>query len=190
MKFNKTLFIYGLIGGILGVSLFLGPIVVSPEYYLESDNFSGGEVVGYTVMLLSMIPVYFGTRAYRNKFHKETFSFLKGLGSAMRITLISSLVFYIGNVLLYEVIAPDFLNDFAEVYHDYMLESAKTAEEIEAVNAEFGASNQWFRNSYLYGLLMTVSVFLFGLIISLISALVLRRNDESQSLNTIETSDS
>lgn len=185
MKINKTLLVSGLIGGITGTLLFLGPIAFSTDSYLEPDNYALGEVIGYSVMFLSMLPVFFGTRSYRNKFHSHDFTFIKAFGSAMLITLISSVIFYIGNILLYEIISPNFLQDFSVSYREYVLEAAKTETERKAIAIDYDKQSALINNSYLYALIMTSSVFLFGLIISLISALVLRKNNP---MVTIENS--
>lgn len=173
---NKSIRNYGIIGGLFGTVFFLGPLVINPDQYLDPSNFENGEIVGYSVMFLSMVPVFLGTRAYRNKYFKDApFSFAKGLISGLKITAIATLVFYIGNVLVYEVIAPGFLEKFGVIYYDHMVETAANEEAKAAMIAEFEAMEPYVKNGFLYGIIMSASVLIFGLIISLISAFSLKR---------------
>lgn len=173
---NKALRNYGIIGGLIGTVFFVGPIAVSPEYYLDPAHFENGEVVGYSVMFLSMVPVFLGVRAYRNKYYPGlAFSFSKGLVSGLIITGIATLVFYLGNIIIYEIISPGFLEEFSHVYYDYMLQEASDEIAKASIKANFNSMEPFIKNGFLYGLLMSVQVLMFGLIISLISALSLKR---------------
>lgn len=156
----------------------MGPAAVNPEYYYNPDNYKNGEIIGYSVMFISMLPVFLGTRAYRNKFFTDTpFTFGKGLVSGLVITLIGTAVFYLGNVLVYEVLQPNFLEEFGVHYKEFMLEQGATQAEKDKILEEFNSMKGMMENGYIYGLLMASSVFLFGLIISLVSATILRRSD-------------
>ena len=147
---NRTTFYYALTGGLFATVFFLGPIVFSSDSYMDPDFYDIGEVIGYSVMILSMLPVYFGTRAYRRQLAPEPLTFGKGLVTALLITLISCIVFYLGNVLVYEVLAPDFLDEFTEAYKDNMLKMAETETEREAFRQQFKAEAGMLSNSYLY----------------------------------------
>lgn len=173
---NKELRNYGILGGLIGAIFFAGPIAIFTDHYLDPGNFGNSEVVGFSVMFLSMVPVFLGTRAYRNKYFQDSaFSFGKGLVSSLIITGIATLVFYIGNVVVYEVLAPDFLSEFSPIYYDYMVEQATTEAEKAKIMAEFESFKPYANNGFLYGIVMSASVLIFGLIISLISALTLKR---------------
>lgn len=168
---NPTILKFGVFSGLAGALLFLGPFVVVPEVSFDPKSMARSEIIGYSSMFLSMTLVFFGVRAHRNE-TDGPFTFLDALKTGILITLISVFVFYLGNVLLYEVIHPDFLETFFEGYRKYSIETGASAEEI----AQLNASEKMFTNGYLYGLLMASSTLLMGLVISLISSLLLKRN--------------
>lgn len=176
-KMKKTVLIYGIIGGLVVTLLFLGPVVINAEQYMDPENMASGEILGYSIMILSMLCVFFGVRHYRKKRDGQEFSFGKGMAAGVLITLVATAVFYIGNVVLYEVVAPDFLQEFSSYYKDYMLESASGPEERDQILAAYESEAYLMENSYLYALLMAGSVFFIGIIISLLSALILRRKE-------------
>lgn len=172
---NKKLINNGVLAGTIVTLLFLGPIVVTPDNYMDPNNFAMGEVIGYSIMVLSMLPVYFGTRSYRNKFVKGEFTFGKGFISALKITVFATVVFYIGNVLVYEVLAPDFLGEFGKHYKEYLLESATDEAMRDKMAEDFESQAALLGNSYAYAGIMASSILMIGVVISLISGLVLRR---------------
>lgn len=166
---------FGVIGGTVVSVLFLGPFLIFSDMYTNPDSMAWGEVVGYSTMILSMLAVHFGIRQYRNEFFPASFSFVKGLGTGVLITLVATAVFYLGNVLLYEVLMPNLLTDFAEPYKEHLMQSATSEIEKEQIIEEFEKNSAILENSYLYALLMAVTVFFIGLVISLVSALILKR---------------
>jgi hypothetical protein len=167
---------YGLIGGIVVSVLFLGPIVIDANSYMDPEKMRSGEIIGYSIMVLSMLSVYFGIRAYRKNYNKAEFSFLKGLAVGLQITVLANVIFYAANVLLYEVISPNFLAEFGTNYKQYIIDSVPDEASKLKVAREFESQASVLENSYLYALVMASSTFFIGIIISLISALVLKRS--------------
>jgi hypothetical protein len=172
---KNTIIKYGAIGGTLVSVLFLGPMLLFPYYFTDPSSMAYSEVIGYSTMILSMLTVHFGTRHYRNEFFPTDFSFTKGLKVSILITLVASLVFFLGNILLYEVLAPNFLSDFSEPYKEYLLSNASNELERTKVLEEFEKSKMFIESSFFNAALMAVTVFLIGLVISLISALTLTK---------------
>lgn len=166
---------YGLLGGLLISLLFLGPIVIAPGAYTEADQMVSSEIFGYSVMILSMLTVYFGIRQSRNNNPDTRYSFGKGLITGLKITIVACAVFYLGNVLLYEVIAPDFLAEFSDYYLQNLIENAGSEVERQKIMADFEATAFIIESSYAYAALMSASALMIGLVISLISSLILMR---------------
>lgn len=171
---NKTILTYGAIGGILVTLLFLGLIVFSADSYMDPEKMKGGEVYGYSVMIVCMLSVFFGVRAYGKKL-EGTLSFLKALGVGLQITVVACLLFYLGNVLLYEVISPNFLTEFGDYYKEYMMDNATSEAEKAKVLQDFEQSAAFLENGFLYALLMAGTTLFIGIIISLISAITLKQ---------------
>jgi hypothetical protein len=170
---KKTGLIYGVLAGASAAIFFLVPVSF---YDPASDgNFmmKYGELFGYGAQLLSMLFVLFGVRAL-SKQSATHFSFLRGLGSGLGITLIATAIFYLGNVLLYEVINPNFLSDFMEAYEPKLLEAASTPEERAAVEQQMKEWAPLVANGWLYAGLMCMSVLGFGVLFSLLSAFLFK----------------
>ena len=57
---KKTVLVFGLIGGVVISALMLGSIPFAKKIGFDKSQF-----VGYTVMVLSFLMVFFGIRSYR-----------------------------------------------------------------------------------------------------------------------------
>lgn len=173
---NKTLITYGLAGGAIVSILFLGPIAFTPGAYMEPSNMARNEIIGYSIMILSMLSIYFGMRAYKNNY-EGNFGFGKALWTGMQINIIANLLFYLCNVLIYEVIAPGFLEEFAEYYKGFMSEMAANEQERAQMLQEYEESRYLWTNSYLYAMVMASTTFFMGIVISLISSMILKQKN-------------
>lgn len=167
---KKTSLIYGLLAGALAAILFLVPV----SFYDPGDDsdfmMKYGELFGYGAQLLSMLLILFGIRALSKQ--SDSFSFLQALGSGLGMTLIATVIFYFGNVLLYEVINPNFLSDFMEAYEPKLLEAASSPEERAAIEQQMKEWAPLIANGWKYAALMCMSVLGFGIFFSLLSALL------------------
>ncbi|QTN38365.1 DUF4199 domain-containing protein [Cryomorphaceae bacterium] len=162
---------FGVYSGLAATIFFLGPMVVSPDSFLQPENMASGEVVGYTTMFLCMSLVFFGVRAHRKE-ASGGYSFGDGFKAGLLITVVSTVVFYLGNVLVYEVIKPGFLEEFFVFYREYMVENGSSEAEI----AQMDSSAVMMTNGWIYAVVMASTTFLMGLVISLISGITLRRS--------------
>lgn len=141
----------------------------------NSTDFGTREVVGYAAIVISLLFVFFGIRHYRDKENGGTLSFGKGLQAGVLITLIPAAVFGLFSVVHTEVIDPNFTETY---YSHYLAEQQKmlSPEKFEQVKAEFEAQRAMFENPVFNFFLMFLTVFVIGLIITVISSLVLKRS--------------
>ena len=160
---------FGLYSAITILVLFLFSF-----FFLEGLSFASQEVVGYLSMFIALSFVFFGIKSHRDNLKDQKITFRKALGIGLLIVLFPSIVFGLFNAFYVLVLNPDFAEQyFATMSAD--LATQFSGAELEAkleearVMMEFGASPFWG------SLLMGVTVFLLGFIVSLISAVILKR---------------
>ncbi|WP_339695711.1 DUF4199 domain-containing protein [uncultured Roseivirga sp.] len=159
---------YGVIASLIvvGVPLLSGLIIG-----FGIDSFAMGEIVGYTSMIVAMTTVYFGMRQYRDQMNNGIITFGTGLKIGSLISVLAGIAFALYNVVFVTIIMPD----FNEQYFAYAEGLEIGTPEFETKFAAMMESNG-FMFSVLGGtILMFVTVFLIGFIISVISALMLQR---------------
>jgi hypothetical protein len=168
---KKTVLTFGLIGGVMISALMLATVP-----FAKQIGFEKAEFVGYTVMVLSFLMVFFGIRSYRDNIYGGTISFGKAFGIGLLITLVASACYVTTWELIYYWFAPD----FAEKYGAYMLEKARdagaTEQELAARAAEMARFREMYKNPLINAGITLIEVFPIGLLVTLVSAAILRRN--------------
>lgn len=147
------------------------------HFFLVVPNFksANAEVAGYLTMLLSMIFVFAGIKHYRDKVNNGVLSFWQGLKVGVLIVLIPSVAFGLFDILYTEVINPDWMDN----YYEEMVAQAKKStapEKLDGALRKLESSKEIFSNPFLQFLLMAITVFIIGFIVTIISSLTLRRN--------------
>jgi hypothetical protein len=127
-------------------------------------------------MVVAFLMVFFGIRSYRDNIYGGTISFWKAVGIGVLITLVASACY----VTTWEVIYYWFAPDFVEKYGAYMLEQARqagaTERELAAKAAEMARFREMYKNPLINAGVTFIEVFPIGLVVTLISAAILRRN--------------
>lgn len=132
------------------------------------------EVAGYLTMLLSMVFVFIGIRQYRDKCNNGQLSFGQGLKVGILIVLIPSVAFGLFDLLYTEVLHPGWVDEY---YANYIarIKASTPPAQLEAALQKANDQKELFSNPLMQFLLMSATVFIIGLIVTIISALTLRR---------------
>ncbi|MEQ6166060.1 MULTISPECIES: DUF4199 domain-containing protein [unclassified Ekhidna] len=168
----KRLIYFGLLAGIINV---IGWIVLDALFQGDGFDFSLGETLGYTAMLIALSTVFFGVKSYRDKELNGQITFKNAFLKGLVIVSIASLIYVVG----WEIYYPNFQADFGEKYSAYLIsnleEQGLSSTEIAKEKASMEQWMQMYKNP-LYRVPMTLmEIFPLGLIVTLISALILKR---------------
>jgi hypothetical protein len=167
---KKVVLTFGLIAGLI-ISVLMGGSL------LIADKIGSGHsmVLGYTMMVASFLLVYFGIRSYRDNNLAGQISFGRAFACGILITLITC-VFY---VAMWEIIYFNFIPHFMDGYFAAQIHKVQSAGLDPATTAARVAAIQHSQQSYQNPLINSAYTFMeplpVGLIITLISAAVLRR---------------
>ncbi|MDX2049035.1 MAG: DUF4199 domain-containing protein [Chitinophagaceae bacterium] len=167
---KQTVFRYG----IYSTLLLLGLGMINLFIIARAGSYAVQEVAGYLSILLSMIFIFFGVRHYRDHVNKGTLGFGEGLKVGVLILLIPSVFFGLFDLLYTEVINPSWKEDY---YNHYLagLKSSVPADQFDAEKKKMEAQKEMFSNPVIQFLLMSLTVFIIGFIVTIISSLALRR---------------
>jgi hypothetical protein len=165
---KKAFLRYGLLSALFMTVFFLIDDIILHDYL----NFQVREIVGWVGIFLSTLFIYFGIKYYRDRLNNGVVSFGEALKLGLLILVLPSLAFGIFNVI-YVMANPEFLN----TYYEVKLAEARALPpaEVQAAIAEVEKGREMFGNPGVQFLFMFLSVFAVGLIVTVISALILRR---------------
>lgn len=167
---KKTVLTFGLISGAIAAVLMLATMP-----FIERIGFDKGMYVGYTGMVLAFLMVFFGIRSYRENVGDGEITFGRAFSIGILITLISSVCY----VITWEIIYFGFNPDFCDKYATYVVEKARasgaSAQVIEATRQKMRDLTALMNNPFLNAAMSFVEPLPVGLLITVISALVLRK---------------
>jgi hypothetical protein len=172
---KKIVLTFGLISGAIAALMMFAttPLVGRMSYeYLT--------ILGYTTFVACFLMVFFGIRSYRDNVGGGKITFGKAFKVGILITLISCGIY----VISWEFIYHNFLPDFLEKYCAYMVEKMRAAGATpEAINQQIQENDkfmQMYKNPLIRYSFSLMEAFPVGLLITFISALILRRKAPSQ----------
>ena len=180
---KKTVLTFGLISGVISSVLMCATI----PFLRDSEHGDKGLLIGYTAIVLSVLLVFFGIRSYRDNLADGSISFGRAFSIGICITLISC-AFY---VITWEILYFNFLHGFMDSYFAAQIQRAQstpgTAAAIQAKVAAIRHSQQLYENPLVNMLYTFIEPFPVGLLITLISAAILRRKAQPQASSLAET---
>ncbi|GAC17426.1 DUF4199 domain-containing protein [Paraglaciecola arctica] len=162
---------FGLIYGLaLGIGFYVSHLVLGTN----ADNFTKGEIVGYSVMIISSLAVVMGIKEYKQKRAPAPLGFMGALGVGLGISLIAANMFALYNWLYLEFINPTFTATYIQYSEQQILSSGLEPIVIEQQLEELAHYADLMSNNFTQSMLMFATVFIIGLLFSLVSALALR----------------
>lgn len=171
---KKTVLTFGLISG--GITSLMMAVTVP---FADRIGFDKGMVIGYTAIVLSFLMVFFGIRSYRENVGNGEISFGRAFSVGILITLISCACY----VITWEIIYFNFLPDFVDKYMAHMVErleaSGATQEVIDQKVRQMKSIN--YNNPLINAAITFTEPFPIGLLVTLISAAILRRRRKATS---------
>ena len=169
---KRIVIIFGLLSGAIVGTLMSVAVPLSHKGLISSDS---GEVLGYTSMVLAFLMVFFGIRSYRENVGGGMVSFGKAFTVGILITLIACVVY----VAVWEVLYFNFMPDFADKYAAQTIEKVRARgasdAEIAKTIRQMTDFKRMYRNPVINVGMTFMEIFPVGLIVTLLSAAILRR---------------
>ena len=171
---RKIIVTFGLISGAISSLMMIALVTFGGRI-----GFDRGAIIGNTSIVLSFLMVFVGIRTYRDNIGNGQITFLKAFAVGLSITLISCIIY----VVTCEVIYYNFIPGFWDAYGAHLVEKltasgAKPAA-IQAKLEQVRKYKELYKNPLFNAALTFIDPFPIGLVITLISALVLRRKPRS-----------
>jgi Protein of unknown function (DUF4199) len=167
---KKTVLTFGLISGLI-ISVLTGGSL------LLADKIGSGHsmALGYTIMVASFLLIYFGIRSYRDNDLAGQISFGRAFTCGILIALITTICYVAMWEVLYFNFMPHFMDGyFAAQIHKVQssgLDPAAVAAQVAAIQR----SAQLYQNPFVNIAYTFIEPFPVGVIITLVSAAILRR---------------
>lgn len=161
---------FGFASGLLLLALFAVTLPLSMSGVIDHS-----EVIGYSSMVLAFLFVFFGVKSYRDNIGGGSIGFGKAFQVGILITLITCAMY----VIAWEIAYFNFFPDFLDKYNANVLAKMHAAGASEAAirekTAEMAQMAKLYANPLFNSGITFMEVFPVGLIVTLVSAAILRR---------------
>lgn len=144
----------------------------------SNPQFKSNDALGYAAMIAVFSLIFVGIKNYRDKYHAGVITFGKAFKTGLYISLIASTM-YVGVWLIdYYIFIPGYLDQYiAHVLYNAKIDGA-TQEVLNQKAAEMANFKELYKNPAFVVLVTYAEVLPAGVIISLISALILKRKEK------------
>lgn len=170
---KKVVLVFGLISGAISSVLMFASLTLMNNGTIDHKN---GYVIGYTAIFLSFVLVFFGIRTYREN-HGGAITFGRGVAVGLLITLISCVFYVVSWEIIYFNVMPDFIDKWAAHSVAELREQGASAETIAAKQKEMSEFKAIYDNPLMNAAYTFLEPFPVGLIVTLVSAAILRRRE-------------
>ncbi len=165
---KKTALKYGLISGGLIISSWF--ISLGFE---ETTDFGMAEIIGYAIMIIALSAVFMGIKSIRDE--KGSLTFKDGFLNGLAITLVASTIYVIGWMIYVPSFAPDFADKYGASQVEIIEQSELSPQEKEEQIQDMNEWIETYKQPHVMAAMTFVEIFPVGVIITLISALILKR---------------
>jgi hypothetical protein len=175
-QMRKLIILYGVIAGLIVSAM----MALSMGYFCAKGDFEGGLIYGYAAMLVAFSMIFIGVKSFRDKHNGGIISFGKACKIGLLITLVASTMYVISWLITYYCFIPDFMDKYAAAMLAKEQASGISADELAKKTAEMAQMKEWYKNPLVVILMTYVEILPVGIVVTLISALVLKRTKPRQ----------
>jgi hypothetical protein len=169
---------FGIASGVVLAALTSVMLSLCMNGTLDFDN---TELVGYSAMVLSFLFVFFGVRTYRDTVAAGAIGFGKAFQVGLLITLITCAMYVIAWEITYFNFLPDFFDQYTAHVLGRMRADGESAAEIAEQTAQMARMAELYDNLLFNAGITFMEVFPVGLIVTLVSAAILRRKPRQEA---------
>lgn len=171
---KKIVLTFGLISGgiISAMTAIMLPLCMNGTIDMDKS-----EIIGYSSMVLAFLLVFFGIRTYRENVGGGTITFGKAFKVGILITLITCAVYVIAWEIVYFNFIPDFMDRYAALSIQKLRDKGASDAAIATATQDMARFKELYKNPLINIGITFMEIFPVGLIVTLISAAILRRKD-------------
>jgi hypothetical protein len=169
---QRIVWTFGLIAGTILAGLLVAMVQMCMD---ENADLEKSEIVGYSGMVLAFVMVFVGIRSYRENAGGGTITFGKAFKVGIIITLIACAIYVVTWQIVYFNFVPDFGEKYAARVIKQMQEDGATGAAVVAKREELAKFAKLYKNPLFNAGITFLEVFPVGLVVTLISAAILRK---------------
>lgn len=171
---KRIVLVYGLIAGaIVGAML----LITMPLYKSGTLNFDNGELLGYSTMTIALSLIFFGVKSYRDKNLGGEISFGKAMQVGLLIMVVAAVIYALCWEVSYRQVGDEFTRKMTEHYVEQKKADGATEAELAKIKKDWESFGELYKNPVIRFGFTLLEITPVGVVLSLLSAALLRRKD-------------
>lgn len=178
---RKIALTFGIIAGLINAAIAMLLTTIAGDEMIHANS----EWIGYLVMIIALSMIFVGIKQYRDKHLGGIIKFGKAFLVGLYIALVAS-AFYVGSWEIYlQTSDTNFMATYSASVIENMKSEGATTVEIAEMEEQMQFYSEMYENPILRMLITLSEILPVGLIISLISAALLRNSSFMPSAENI-----
>jgi hypothetical protein len=171
---KKIIILNGLIAGAI-----VSAMLVITQYIFRANDttLDYGMLIGFSTMLISLSLIFVAIKSYRDEHQNGVITFGKAFQIGILITLITSFMYATTWEIYFNTIGSDFMEWYAKAQLDKLVAKNASEVEINEMKTSLEEMAVAYQNPLLRYSMTLTEIFPVGLIITLISAGLLRKKE-------------
>ncbi len=174
---KKTILTFGIISGLVASVLMCTTIPL----LRDTTHGSQALIIGYATIVLAALLIFFGIRSYRDNIAGGAITFGRAFTIGLGITLVSCIIYVLAWEIVYFNFLPHFMDSYFAAQIQHVQSGPGTPAQIQARIATIRQSQIAYQNPLINALYTFIEPFPVDLLITLVSAAILRRKPTSQT---------
>jgi hypothetical protein len=168
---KRNILVFGFVAGLILAAFVFSIGFITEHVHSHIDNY----VIGYGAMIIAFSFIFVGIRNFRDKYNAGVVSFGKAFLIGLGISLIGSTLYVACWSIEYYCFMPDFMDKYSATLIQQAQHSGLSPEAMQKKLESINNMARMYKNPLMVVLFSYVEVLPVGLVISLITALILRR---------------
>jgi hypothetical protein len=168
---SRIILVFGILAGVVAAV----PMCLIAASF-EHDSAAQSYFVGYLVLVLALSLIFFGVKRLRDREHGGVIRFVPALLAGLGISAVAGVIYVIGWEITLAVTDYAFIDSYSQAAIEAARAKGASAADIAAVTAQMEEFRRQYANPFFRLPMTFVEIFPVGVLISLISAGLLRNS--------------
>lgn len=181
--------VFGIISGVIVSAFMATSMAIMSCGSTDANGGAGSMIIGFSGMAAAFSFIFVGIKNYRDKKNGGTITFGKAFLLGFFISLVASTLYVITWGVEFHYFMPDFIDKYSAMQVKQLHESPMSGAELDEAIKSVESNTYNYKNSIFFFAAYTyMEILPVGIIITLISALILKRKPAGQDMSMIGVS--
>ena len=168
--------VFGIISGIIVSAFMATSMAIMSCGSTDSDGGAGSMIIGFSGMAVAFSFIFVGIKNYRDKRNGGSITFGKAFLLGLLISIVASTLYVITWGVEFHYFMPEFIDKYSAMQVKQLYESGITGIALDKAIKSVESDSYNYKNSIFFFVSQTyMEILPVGIIITLISALILKR---------------